>query len=333
MRLPEISVVIPTYNRARYVTRAIDSVLAQSLAPAEIIIVDDGSTDETERRLRAYGARLRYLRQENAGVSAARNAGIAAARGRWVAFLDSDDEWLPEKLAVQMSGVSAHPEIIAHVTNVTVVAPTGDQIDYFAARHFAIVLERQPVLVRPLPYVMEWLFFVQGLMARRQALLRAGLFDPMMSIFEDGDLLRRLSLEGPWGVSVQCLTRVFRREEPANLNLSRQYQDRAVCSLAFLTRMHGRLLADERLRRDERAAVRESLSATRFDLGVAQWKAGDRHAGRGNIRGSFWDNPCLKSFVKAASVQLAPRRAIRMIERHRAGTPEFRRSDLQSSGV
>ncbi len=95
--------------------------------------------------------------------------------------------------------------------------------------------------------------------------------------------------------------------------------------------MHDRLFADDRWRREERAAVRESLSATRFDLGVAQWKAGDRRAGQGNIRRSFWDNPFLKSFVKAASVQLAPRRAIQMIERYRAGTPEFLRSDLQSS--
>lgn len=104
-----LSVIIPTYNRAWCLNRAVDSVLAQSFRDFELIVVDDGSSDDTARLLEVYGDALRVLRQANQGVSAARNAGIAAARGRWIALLDSDDHWLPEKLAAQMKWLAAHP--------------------------------------------------------------------------------------------------------------------------------------------------------------------------------------------------------------------------------
>lgn len=98
-----VSVVIPTYNYARYIGEAIDSALAQTLPPIEVIVVDDGSTDDTQAVLAAYGDRIRVLRQENEGVAIARNSGIAAARGEYVAFLDADDVWKPRKLELQMA--------------------------------------------------------------------------------------------------------------------------------------------------------------------------------------------------------------------------------------
>jgi len=93
-----ISAVIPTYNREGTLTRAIDSVLAQEFLPAEIIIVDDGSTDKTGRIVQSYGKKTRYLYQTNSGVSAARNRGVKEAKWEWIAFLDSDDYWLPGHL-------------------------------------------------------------------------------------------------------------------------------------------------------------------------------------------------------------------------------------------
>ena len=88
-----ISAVITTYNRATFVARAIDSVLSQEFPPAEIIVIDDGSTDTTGEVIKRYAAQCRYIRQENAGVSSARNEGLRASRGEWAAFLDSDDYW------------------------------------------------------------------------------------------------------------------------------------------------------------------------------------------------------------------------------------------------
>jgi glycosyltransferase involved in cell wall biosynthesis len=94
---------MPVYNGAKYLRPALDSVLAQTYAPIEIVAVDDGSTDESAEVLAGYGPRLVMLRQANAGVSAARNTGIQAARGEFIAFLDQDDWWLPEKVARQVA--------------------------------------------------------------------------------------------------------------------------------------------------------------------------------------------------------------------------------------
>ncbi|MBW1988048.1 MAG: glycosyltransferase family 2 protein [Deltaproteobacteria bacterium] len=109
--MPKISVVIPTYNRAWCLARAVQSVLAQDHPDFECIVVDDGSTDETPKLLAGY-PEVRVIRQENRGVSAARNRGAKEARGRWLAFLDSDDEWLAEKLSAQMKFFADNPEIL-----------------------------------------------------------------------------------------------------------------------------------------------------------------------------------------------------------------------------
>jgi len=106
-----VSAIIPAYNHGRFIAEAIDSVLAQTLPPLEVIVVDDGSTDDTAAVLARYGGRIRVLRQQNAGVAAARNAGIAAARGDYLAVLDSDDAWFPRKLELQMARFAAQPEL------------------------------------------------------------------------------------------------------------------------------------------------------------------------------------------------------------------------------
>src|SRR5271156_2034659 len=102
MSRPAVSVIIPTYNYGRFVTEAVDSVLAQSYTDHEVIVVDDGSVDDTPERMQPYAERVRYLRQPNQGPSAARNNGIEAARGEYVAFLDADDLWHPRKLEAQL---------------------------------------------------------------------------------------------------------------------------------------------------------------------------------------------------------------------------------------
>ncbi len=111
---PLISVVIPAYNAEQYVKEAAESVLAQTYRPLEIICVDDASTDGTADVLASFGERVRVIRRaENGGGAAARNDGLALARGEYVAFLDADDFWPPEKLAVQEAYLRAHPAVDA----------------------------------------------------------------------------------------------------------------------------------------------------------------------------------------------------------------------------
>ena len=112
-----ISVVIPAYNAAATIVRAIDSVLAQSRLPDEIIVIDDGSTDETSKRIKKYGAQVRYVYQENAGPSVARNKGIEAANSEWIAFLDADDEWLPETLDLQCELLGRNKHLVWTTAN------------------------------------------------------------------------------------------------------------------------------------------------------------------------------------------------------------------------
>ena len=105
---PRVSVLIPTYNCARFLSQAIDSVLAQTFQDFEILVVDDGSTDDTAQVVARY-PRVRYIRREHCGVSASRNAAVAAATGEIVVFLDADDFWLPEKLEKQVTYLDENP--------------------------------------------------------------------------------------------------------------------------------------------------------------------------------------------------------------------------------
>jgi glycosyltransferase involved in cell wall biosynthesis len=107
-----VSVVIPTYNRARHIVRSLRSVLAAIAPGDEVIVVDDGSTDNTEQVLKPYRDRIRYVKGPHRGVGAARNCGIAEARNPLVAFNDSDDEWFPDKLALQRAFMQARPDVL-----------------------------------------------------------------------------------------------------------------------------------------------------------------------------------------------------------------------------
>lgn len=106
----DISVVIPTFNRAHFLKKTIDSALNQTFKNYEVIVVDDGSNDNTKEVAESYGNKIKYIYQKNAGPSSARNTGIMHASGTYIAFLDSDDEFLPSKLVMQMKYLRAHPE-------------------------------------------------------------------------------------------------------------------------------------------------------------------------------------------------------------------------------
>ena len=128
-----VSIVIPTYNRARMIKRAVESVISQCVAGDEIIVIDDGSTDDTKLELESFRGRIRYIWITNSGAGAARNRGIDEAKNDLIAFLDSDDEWMPGKLAIQRSLMQSRPDILFCFSNFAVKNKNGDEIRAYLA--------------------------------------------------------------------------------------------------------------------------------------------------------------------------------------------------------
>lgn len=180
---PTVSVIIPTHNRAHLISRAIRSVLEQTFQDLEVIVVDDGSTDGTEEAVKVFtDPRLRFIRHErNRGGSAARNTGIRAARGEYIAFLDSDDEWLPGKLAEQLRVFAEDPDCGAVYTDILCVYRDG-------------TVEAPPLGRRPEGRILRHLLAsnivgtTSSVMVKRCCFEVAGLFDEALPSCQDWDM-------------------------------------------------------------------------------------------------------------------------------------------------
>jgi len=195
---PLVSVVLPTYNRASLLRRSIDSVLEQTWQDFELIVVDDGSTDGTRETVAGTpDPRVRYVaRESNGGVAAARNTGVRAATGRYLAFHDSDDEWLPEKLARQVQALQPLDETCMSVCGVRRTFPAaggagaGGLTYPRSASDWNKGLDWSGVLASGVAYTQSWL-------VPRRAVVDAGGFDERLCIWDDWDLLIRLSRRLP----------------------------------------------------------------------------------------------------------------------------------------
>jgi len=295
---PRVSVIIPTYNRARFVTKAIDSVLAQTYTDYEIIVIDDGSSDNTREILGPYMDKIQYIYQENAGASAARNPGISAATGEWVAFLDSDDEWLPEKLSIQMAHVRERPDLCAHITDVTFITADGEQVGFFEIRNFPKRWDKEFVLARPLKYVLNYdVPCTPSFIAKRSILFDAGLFDEHLRVSEDKDLFLRVALQGTWGGSSLKLVNCYRRDEP-NVSLTRQFGGEKISKLKAIVYRLNKIKGDPRLNSEERDLLNQSLSRWIFKLGLLQQRRGRRSEAGENFKLSVRLYPSVNSCLR-----------------------------------
>jgi glycosyltransferase involved in cell wall biosynthesis len=186
---PLVSVIIPTYNRGWVIKEAIDSVLDQDFSDYELIVVDDGSNDNTREILEAYGKAITVLQQSNRGVSAARNRGIAEAAGRLIAFLDSDDLWLPRKLTAQVKFFEENADAVINQTQ-EIWIRNGLRVNPKKRHHkfSGMIFERSLALCLVSP---------SAVMIKKSLFDAVGVFDEQLPACEDYDLWLRVSCRYP----------------------------------------------------------------------------------------------------------------------------------------
>ncbi len=204
--MTKVSVIIPAYNGDRYIARAIESVIAQTYTDCEIIVVDDGSQDNTSSVVENYGEKINYIYQPNQGVAVARNRGIKEAKGEFIAFLDQDDFFLPDKLALQVAVLEQQPSLG--------LVNSGWQIVDKEEKALAAVQPWQKLPVLDLVGLLVWKpVFLGAMLFRRSWLERSGGFDVQLEQTPDVDLVLRLALLGCQADWVKRVTVSYRQHE------------------------------------------------------------------------------------------------------------------------
>jgi glycosyltransferase involved in cell wall biosynthesis len=305
--MPTVSIIIPTYNRAKFLAKALDSVLSQTFRDYEIIVVDDGSTDHTREVLKPYGAEITYIYQENSGVSAARNTGIQHATGEWIAFLDSDDEWLPGYLAFQVERIRQEPQAVAHMTNSFAVQTDGRKIETFRENGILSMFGLRPCMMVDKPFatvIKHRITTLQGFVVRHSTLLRAGLFDVNISISEDLDIVARVARQGPIGFCKEVLAHIHRRDESLE-NLSSLALKQGIYSCQCVQYIYEKLRGGDALTKNESAMLKKKLSSTKRAIANLLLKRGLVAEARVCYQEALSVYPSFKSLVKYA-ISLLP---------------------------
>jgi glycosyltransferase involved in cell wall biosynthesis len=200
--MPTVSVIIPAFNQARYLAGALQSVLDQSYRDLEIIVIDDGSTDETWSMAQRFGDAIHYIRQNNQGLPSARNRGIRQAQGKYIALLDSDDEWLPQFLESMLSLAARQPEADVYYCNARCVDEQGQELPQLAGGYLMQPQAMYAALLR------ANFLIPSAVLLRRDAIVEAGLFDQaMINGCEDWDLWLRLLPTHMFVGTMACLVR------------------------------------------------------------------------------------------------------------------------------
>ena len=298
--MPKITVIIPTFNREKVLVRAIDSALSQSFTDFEIIVIDDGSTDNTPSSLKRFGNRIRYIYQKNAGVSAARNAGLESATGQWVAFLDSDDEWRPEYLSRQMERADGNSGLCMQTTDCSFIGLNGQTNSYFRMNASLPKFRGKDYLLfrKPFSFIVKHGPWPTGsTIIRREAIDKAGFFDPSLKLSEDFDLMARVALQGSFGMIREDLVKIYRRDEAIEC-LSNQAKGNPIQARKSDERIYEKLKNIEGLRRKERKAVNETMSANRRAIGNLLLQNGEIKQAMDCYRRGFVTYPSMRSLGK-----------------------------------
>jgi len=270
---PLVSIVMPAYNSARHIGRAIESVLRQTYETWELIIVDDGSTDDTSDVVKGFADdRIEYVRTKNGGASAARNAGLDKARGEVVAFLDSDDVWYADKLAVQMATFRKSPEVVLTYCNYDRIDGSGRRLE---SHRFSLAKLPQGRRLDPL-LVRSALGPATAIAIRRDTLDACGRFDVELPVSEDWDLWWRVALRG----ELRYVSRALAAYRVHAGTLSERYDLLQRCDRIVIGRMFSDAELGRRFPAGKLQRLRNRAEAIRlYNAGSGHLRAGNpKHA-------------------------------------------------------
>jgi glycosyltransferase involved in cell wall biosynthesis len=239
MKPPLISCIIPVYNGEQFLREAIDSIMAQSYRSVEVIVVDDGSTDGTATVVRSYGDKINYLWQTNSGPAAARNLGMSFAKGEYIAFLDADDLWYPEKLATQMARFKACSEIELCLTHLKTFQMRKPSVSSLSDEDLVTVIT---------PYTLS------SVLVRRSLIDKLGKFNEYVLLGEDTDWFTRATNQG---TVIEIIPEPLVYKRLHSNNLTRDFN--TVSKYELLQRVKNAL--DQKRCRDEKIRLSKKLNS------------------------------------------------------------------------
>jgi len=286
--MPKVSVVIPTYNYGHFLGEAIQSVLDQTFADFELIIVDDGSTDNTKEVVSSFqDKRVKYIYQKNRGLAASRNTGIKASCGEYIAFLDSDDKWLPENLEVMVNRLDSRPDIALVCSDVNVY---DDATGAILGRHWHN--RRSDSWVNPkkaarqaLQYLLKRGCFITpiAMVVRRTVFAEVGHYDESVRTHEDWDMIVRIVMRFP--IETIDVPLALNRKHGISLQSNREQMYREAIIVLNKTLNRNSLSANDQ------ALLRRRVARTHFRYGRDLLVNGDITAGREKLLTAVRTNP------------------------------------------
>jgi glycosyltransferase involved in cell wall biosynthesis len=320
---PKVSVVIPTFNRAEKVQKTVESVLRQSFTDLEVIVVDDGSSDETGQALqRAFGDRIRYYFQKNQGVSVARNRGIEESKGEWIAFLDSDDLWERDKLEWQLKALDHFgSQCGACYTDVRLLnhpeTRTLFEMAYPGRGHEETMDVKEDILeVLLRPGGAGMLVCISSLIARAEAVRRAGGFDRELGFYADSEFMFRLArLVGFCYVNRMLVWFDRSPMETRHVGSSKEWDKLEFILKESRIRLEKHLRLSDGLPANVERLLRTSLGSVHSGLANCHLESGDFKSARTAMRSAARFDLTFNIAVKWLLVWVSPRLALRAVWR------------------
>ena len=303
----EVAVVVPCYNAASYLARALDSVLAQTYTNFRLCVVDDGSTDETARLLRGYAEYGSCVRQQRSGAAAARNRGISVCKERYIAFLDADDYWLPTKLERQIALLEQNPGVGLVCSDCATIEGRKNIGSYFSNTKVPKTGRLFELLTR------ECFIFTPTVVVRRACMEEVGLFNESLEVSEDFELWLRIAAR--WDVAVVPEVLAVRETRPEGLSLSTRRETYLENGIAALENVKS---VCEGLALKEFLALQKAIAQRYYVYGSYLLSDGHRTESRTQLAKALqrWP-PHARAWVKYALTFLSATSSRRLMEGHR----------------